>query len=188
MADDDAPEQGGTTEPQNDTPDNATDQGADDQGREQREPEQKDTGKTFTQADVEKLLNERLARERKKYAGHDDLKRKAAEFDKLQDAQKSQVEKLNDQLTAAQVELQGYRVAEIRRNAAVEAGLDPRFAKYITAADETDAVEQAKELAEHFKQTEQQKRPDLKQGTRQQTAQTLSRDELLRGMAERGYR
>lgn len=193
MVDNDAPEQGGTTEPQDNTPDNSDIQpngqrDADDQGQNQREPDQKDTGKTFTQTDVDKLINDRIARERKKYAGHDDYKRKASEFDKLEDAKKSEVQKLNDQLTAAHVELQGYRVAEIRRNAAVDAGLDQRFAKYITAADETEAIEQAKELAEHFKQVEQQKRPDLKQGARQQTAQTLTRDELLRGMAARGHR
>jgi hypothetical protein len=195
MADNDAPDQGGTTEPQNNTPDNSDEprdqthpgHDADDQGQDQREPDQKNTGKTFTQADVDKLIADRVARERKKYAGHDDLKRKASEFDKLEDAKKSEAQKLNDQLAAAQVELQGYRVAEIRRNAAVEAGLDQRHAEFITAADAEQALEQAKRLAEAFKPaTTQPGRPDLKQGARPQAQQTMSRDDLLRGLA--GYR
>lgn len=49
--------------------------------------------KTFTQAELDKVLSDRLARERAKYEGYDDMKRKAEEFDKLQEATKSETEK-----------------------------------------------------------------------------------------------
>lgn len=144
----------------------------------------KNGGKTFSQAELEKLIADRVNRERKKYAGFDDLKKKAAEFDKFEESKKTEAQKLNEQLAAAQVELQNYKVAEIRRTAAVDAGLDQRYAKYITAVDEAEALEQAKELAKDIRQPEP-KKPDLKQGSRQQAPANESKDHLLRRMA--GY-
>lgn len=194
MADDDAPDEGGTTD-QQDTADGG-DQRSQRQDTTRRDPQPaqepdqdgKDDGKTFTQADVDKLIADRIARERKKFVGFDDLKKKAAELDKIQDAQKSEVEKLNERNTALEVENQGFRVGEIRRTAADEAGLPAKYAKYITAVDADEALGQAKELAEGLKKDEPKSRPDLKQGARSQPPQQMSRDEMLRGMAGLGQR
>lgn len=140
--------------------------------------------KTFTQDDVDRLIADRIARERKKFGDYDQLKKKAAEHDKAEDAKKTELEKLNDQLTSAQVELQGFKVDKIRREAADQAGLPAKYAKYITAADETEALEQAKELAAEFKAPEP-KQADFRQGSRQPAKPAMTRDELIRGMA--GY-
>jgi hypothetical protein len=50
--------------------------------------------KTFTQEQIDALLEERLQRERKKYAGFEDYKTKAAKLDELEASQKSDLEKL----------------------------------------------------------------------------------------------
>lgn len=144
----------------------------------------KDQGKTLTQAEVDKIVADRVARERKKFGDYDDLKKKAAEFDKIKESQKTELEKAKDRETALAVELQKYKVAEIRRAAASAAGLDPEFADFITAADEQEAEEQAKKLAERLKA----KAPDLKQGTRTSPPPQRSRDDLLRGIAGFGPR
>ena len=49
--------------------------------------------KTFTQAELDQLIKDRLERERKKYAGFDDLKAKAAKLDALEAAKKTDEEK-----------------------------------------------------------------------------------------------
>lgn len=162
---------------------------------------QDDKDKTFTQTDVERIVNERLARERKKFAGHDDYKRKASEFDKLQEKNKSDLERVNEQLAAAQVELQRHRVTELRRGAAAKVGLDPELVEFITAVDEEEAEEQAKKLRQRMApkngddgadngggdQGSSGRRPDLKQGTRRgPSPQEMTRDDLLRGLA--GFR
>lgn len=59
-------------------------------------------GKTFTQADLDRIVADRLTRERQKYADYDDLKTKASQFDELQDAQKSELERERER--AAQAE------------------------------------------------------------------------------------
>jgi len=56
------------------------------------------TGKTFTQAEVDKLVKDRLARERAKYADYDDLKTAAAEGDK----NKTQLDQVLDKLNKAE--------------------------------------------------------------------------------------
>jgi hypothetical protein len=165
--------------------DNGGQEGRDDATRQGHEDdvkqEAKDDGKTLTQAEVDKQIEIRLARERRKFSDYDDLKKKAVQFDKLQESQKTELQKKEDQLAAQAVEIQRYKVAEIRVAAAKAAGLDPDLAEFITAADPDEAEGQAKKLAERFKTSIKQ--PDFKQGTRQTPAPQRSRDELLRGLA-----
>lgn len=48
---------------------------------------------TFTQAQLDAIVRDRLARERDKYKGFDDLRRKAEDYDKLQAANQTDLEK-----------------------------------------------------------------------------------------------
>src|SRR4051812_30701747 len=48
---------------------------------------------TFTQADLDRIVSERLERERAKYRDYPDLKAKATEYEKLAEAQKTQAQK-----------------------------------------------------------------------------------------------
>ncbi|MEU0492570.1 DUF4355 domain-containing protein [Nocardiopsis sp. NPDC006139] len=53
--------------------------------------------RTFNQADVDRIVQQRLAREREQYADYEDVKAKAAELDKLREAEKTDLEKLQGQ-------------------------------------------------------------------------------------------
>lgn len=75
MAEGDAP--GGAPDPKNDT------KGAD---------------KTFTQADLDKLVKDRLERERKKYADYEDLKAKAERLSELEKQGMTEAERLKAEL------------------------------------------------------------------------------------------
>ena len=52
-----------------------------------------DPGKTFTQAELDKQIEQRLARERKKFADYDAMKAKAARLDDLEKASATDLEK-----------------------------------------------------------------------------------------------
>jgi DNA repair exonuclease SbcCD ATPase subunit len=178
-----APEADATTDENDVAQDNKTSaqeaEQSDDQLSGDQEHEQKDDPKKL-KAQWEKA-NREAAGLRKRVKELEPLAQKAKD---LEDAQKSEVEKLNDQLATAQVELQGFRVAEIRRSAAEAAGLPAKYMKYITAADEAEALEQAKELAKDIK-TPEPKPADLKQGTRPHVPVAETKDSLIRRMA--GY-
>lgn len=122
----------------------------------------------FTQADLDRLIDDRLKRERAKYADHDDLKKKAAEYDKLQDAQRTETERLaaerdraKDEAAAkdAQIQAANERVirAEVRLAAQSAGFIDPEDAWALIdrtkvalddAGSVTGAAEAIKALAE----------------------------------------
>lgn len=53
--------------------------------------------RTFSQSELEAIIGDRLARERSKYADYADVKAKAEELDKLREAEKTDLEKLQGQ-------------------------------------------------------------------------------------------
>lgn len=102
---------------------------------------------TFTpitsQADLDKAIGPRLERERGKFADYDDLKTKAAEFDKLADANKSEIEKANDRATQAQAEVEKIpaKVADALRTHLVELhNIDDEKAELFLTATEPDLL------------------------------------------------
>lgn len=63
---------------------------------------QQEKPQTFTQADVDRLIAERLKREREKFRDYGELKTKAAEFDKAAEAQKTAEQRAVEQAQQAQ--------------------------------------------------------------------------------------
>lgn len=57
------------------------------------EAQEQHAEKTFTQADVDRIVGERISGVKSKFADYDDLKKKAARADELEAAQMSEVEK-----------------------------------------------------------------------------------------------
>jgi len=66
-------------------------------------PPQTQGGKTFTQEELDRIIADRLGREREKTKDYDELKKKADELKKLQDAQLSEQERQKKELDEATV-------------------------------------------------------------------------------------
>lgn len=113
---------------------------------------QEATEKTFTQDEVNGIVNDRLARERKKYEGIDlnALKEKAARFDEIEEANKSELEKANERANALQAELESIRKANevrlMREKVAIETGVP---ANLLSKDTEEACIEQAKAIIEY---------------------------------------
>lgn len=105
--------------------------------------------KTFTQEEVNGIVNDRLARERKKYEGIDlaELKRKAAEFDRIEESNKSELDRANEKAASLQAELDSIKKANelktMRELVAEKTGVP---ANLLTAEDEDSCMEQAKAI------------------------------------------
>lgn len=104
----------------------------------------KATEKTFTQADVDRLIRERLAREREKYADYEDLKAKAAAADKGT----SQLDKIQEQLTAMQARAEKAEAATLRRDVADELGLTARQAGRLRGGTREELLADGREYME----------------------------------------
>lgn len=126
-------------------------------------------------ADVDKW--KALARKHEQTAkSNSDAAKRLAE---IEDSQKTETQRLTDKLTAAEVELQQYRVAGVRQAAAREAGLDPDLAEYITEVEPDKALEQAKKLAARIKPAEPAP-ADMRQGARETAKPGGSVDDWIR--------
>lgn len=105
--------------------------------------------KTFTQEEVNGIVNDRLARERKKYEGIDleALKSKAAKFDEMEEANKTELEKANERANALQAKLDGIQkekeLSEMRSKVAEEIGVP---ANLLNGASEDECREQAEAI------------------------------------------
>jgi hypothetical protein len=72
------------------------------QGNESTEAEA--SSKTFTQEDIDRVVKDRLARERGKYADYDELKAKAGKLDEIEAANQSELEKAQQAAEKAKTE------------------------------------------------------------------------------------
>ena len=105
--------------------------------------------KTFTQEEVNGIVNDRLARERKKYEGIDleALKTKAAKYDEMEEASKSELEKANDKVKALQFELDNIKkeneLNTMREQVANEIGIPVNL---LTGASEEECRTQAEAI------------------------------------------
>ena len=121
-----------------------------------------DTGeRTFTQAEVDKIVGERLMRDRKDRADYDELKKKAARLDELEEASKTELQKATDRAAALQKELDDMKSAaaikSIREKVAEANGIP---VKLITATTEEECTAQAEEILKYVKPNAYPRVPD----------------------------
>ena len=84
------------------------------------EPAGGEGGKTFTQAEVDAIIKKRLARAEKP-SDYDELKAKAAKLDELEEANKSELQKITEERDSLTKQLAEFKAAEEHRKAVDEA-------------------------------------------------------------------
>jgi hypothetical protein len=95
-----------------------------------------DAGKTFTQADLDRIVAERLGRERSKYGDYDQLKAAADELAKLKEAQATEAEKATRQAAKdAEAKVRGELEPRMQRlEVALAHGLPEELGKRVLSA------------------------------------------------------
>lgn len=143
-----------------------TDTGTQDAGT-QPEGSNPDEGKgqTFTQADVDRIVKERVQRERAKYADYDDLKAKAGEKATLEE----RVAEIEARAVKAETEALRARVAgefgiSTKRG---DKGEPSDADLFLTGADEETLTAQAKRLAARESERKQKNNVSPREGTHQ---------------------
>jgi hypothetical protein len=106
--------------------------------------------KKFTQADVDRMIESRLAREKgKKPDDYDELKAKAAKLDEQEAQNKTELERERDLRKAADLERDKAKADVVRFEIAAEKGVKPR---YITGSTREELEASADEyLKDHPK-------------------------------------
>lgn len=85
------------------------------------------TQRTFTQAEMNAIISDRVARERSKYADYEALKAKAAQFDAAEQAGKTELQKANEKAASLQAQVDSLTKAntlrELRTKVSAETGV-----------------------------------------------------------------
>ena len=100
--------------------------------------------KTFTQAELDKIVQERVGRERAKYEGFEDLKAKAEKFDALEEEKKSELQKAQEKTAELEAQIKKMthenEVKAMRTKVATEKGVP---AELLTGETEEACITQA---------------------------------------------
>lgn len=100
--------------------------------------------RTFTQAEMDAIIGERLRREREKYANYEDFKAKAEKFDAAEEAAKTDLQKATELAESYKAKFEAYEKEINTRNArekvANEKGIP---ANLLTGETEEECIKQA---------------------------------------------
>lgn len=108
--------------------------------------------KTFTQAELNSVIQKRLGEERQKYGDYEDLKKKAARLDEIEEANKSELQKATEKAEKLEAELKSIKAAEavnsIRTSVAELTGVPSSL---LTGTTEEECKVQAKAIIDFAK-------------------------------------
>jgi len=93
-------------------------------------------GTTFTQADLDRIVQERLARQKAQFKDYEELKERASKYDEIEAANKTELEKANERAT--QAEAQAAAVEERAKKLLTDASITAAAAGKL--ADPSDAI------------------------------------------------
>lgn len=134
--------------------------------------------RTFSQADLDRHIKERLAKERAKFGDVNELRRKAGEYEKLEQAKKTELEQLTDKATQAEDRATKAELAAMRLDVAFDKAPEGMpvskiraLAKRLTGSTQDELEADAAELFAEFADTKPagdgQSKPDPGQRPRE---------------------
>ena len=97
---------------------------------------------------LDKMITERVRRERAKYADYADLKTKASKLDEIEAANKTEADRAAERLAALETELAATRTTALRARVQARHGIADEDAElFLTGSDEETLTRQAERLA-----------------------------------------
>lgn len=100
-----------------------------------------------TQADLDRIIDERLKRERAKYADYDEIKAKATKHDEAVEAEKSETQKATERAEAAEAALAAKEAETLRLTIAAKHGITGEHLDLLSGADEAELEAKAAKIA-----------------------------------------
>ena len=136
-------------------------------------PAPADTGKTFTQEQVNDLIAREKGKIQAKFEGFDDLKAKAAELDQIKEANASELEKAQSKTKKETERAETAEAKLLRYEVAQEKEIPAKLVPLLTATDKESLEAQADLIHENAKP----ENPDFDGGTRQPAPESKTPEE-----------
>lgn len=103
-----------------------------------------------SQEDLDRIISERLTRDRAKYADYSDLKSKAAQFDQLTESQKTEAQKQADALKATETRASAAEAELAKAKAALKYKLEDDDLELLGTGTPEEIDARAKRLSERL--------------------------------------
>lgn len=114
-----------------------------------------------SQEELDRIIGERLSRQKEKFSDYDQLKARVAELETENgglraalDESKSKFEGETKKIAELEKQVAGYETAQLRQRVAIDFGLPLDLADRLTGDDEAGLRSDAERLAGYFKQSE----------------------------------
>lgn len=108
--------------------------------------------RTFTQEELNSIVQKRVNEVSKKYENYEELKEKAQKFDAIEEESKSELDKQKERADALQKELDGMKKADSIRAMRAEVSKEKGVPEHLLTADTKEACEaQAKDILDFKK-------------------------------------
>lgn len=141
----------------------------------------------LSQDDLNRVIADRVARERAKYADYRDVKAKAAKLDEIESANKSEAEKFAARIAALEGENRRIQSDALRSRIQAKFGVADEDAElFLTGADEETLTRQAQRLASRAADRKKQGNVAPREGATLTPAAGDEMREFTRGLFARG--
>lgn len=121
--------------------------------------------RTFTQAELDDIVKNRLAKERAKYGDYETLQQKALKFDEMEEANKSELQKATERADSLQQQLDAINHANVIRDLHDKVAKDTGVpASLLTGDTEEACLEQAYGILAYKNDNQPVKYPSVKDG------------------------
>lgn len=107
-----------------------------------------ESNRTFTQAEMDAIISDRLKRERAKYADYSELQAKAAKYDEAEEANKSELQKAVEERDALKSQLEKLESEKAHAEAVAKAAAAHKVDAALLARMSGDVEENAAYLAQ----------------------------------------
>lgn len=156
-------------------------------GTEDEPKENEPRSREYTQAEIDEIVAKRVARVKKQYGDYEDMKKKAAKFDEIEAANKSELEKLTDQNQKLAAQLAEREHAALIQAACIKHGVPADCMDLVTGADEESIDKTAEKVAKLASASvKPPKGPSGTEGQHPQGHGTPSVDEQIRAAEAKG--
>lgn len=105
------------------------------------------TEKLHTQADIDKVVQSRLERQKEQFADYDDLKEKAAKVDTINTEWEEKLKTVGDEKSALEKQLQEAQLGTVKIKAMHKFNLKEDLAEFLNGSDEKTILDQAEKLS-----------------------------------------
>lgn len=100
-----------------------------------------------SQAELDRIIGERVARERAKFSDYDELKSAASKLSEIQEADKTEIQKATERAEDAERQLQTTKAESLRLGVAARHGITGEYLDLLHGSDEESLEASAQKIA-----------------------------------------